>query len=269
MVGGAMANEKHPIVSVVMPAYNARRFIGEAVQSVLDQTYGAWQLIVVDDASTDNTAEIVESYRRDDERILYVRNPGNMGVVHSRNRALDLASGKYVAFLDADDVWKPAKLATQVSFMEETGTSVSYGSYLRIDGDGRPVGTVLAPDGLSYDDMLKSNFIGNLTGIFRRADLGDLRFEDIRHEDYVFWLRALDRVGSARATPSSEPLAGYRVSAGSLSANKFKAARWQWAIYRSVLGLSVLRSTSCFIWYAWFAVMKRGVWRKSINKVNL
>ncbi|WP_181391060.1 hypothetical protein [Achromobacter pulmonis] len=87
--------------------------------------------------------------------------------------------------------------------------------------------------------------------------------------DYVFWLRALDRVGSARATPSSEPLAGYRVSAGSLSANKFKAARWQWAIYRSVLGLSVLRSTSCFIWYAWFAVMKRGVWRKSINKVNL
>lgn len=264
-----MTSEKHPTVSVVMPAYNARRFIGEAIQSVLDQTYGAWQLIVVDDASTDDTAEIVASYRRNDERISYVRNPGNLGVVHSRNRALELAQGKYVAFLDADDVWKPAKLAAQVAFMEQTGTSVSYGSYLRIDGDGRPVGKVVAPDGLSYDDMLKSNFIGNLTGIFRRADLSDLRFEDIRHEDYVFWLRALDKVGWARATPSCEPLAGYRVSAGSLSANKLKAARWQWTIYRSVLGLSILRSTSCFIWYAWFAMMKRRVWRKSFNKVNL
>jgi len=258
-----MTNENRPVVSVVMPAYNARRFIGQAIQSVLDQTYGAWQLIVVDDASMDDTAEIVASFQRVDGRIQYERNPGNRGVVHSRNRALELARGKYVAFLDADDVWAPAKLASQVAFMETTGAPVSYGNYFRIDGDGRTVGKVLAPDSLCYEDMLKSNFIGNLTGIFRRADLADLRFENIKHEDYVFWLRALDRVGVARATPTGEPLASYRVSADSLSANKFKAARWQWAIYRSVLGLSVLRSMSCFIWYAWFAVMKRGVWRKS------
>ena len=257
-----MADEISPIVSVVMPAYNARQFIGDAIRSVLSQTHLAWQLIVVDDASTDDTPEIVKGLQAGDERIHYERNRSNMGVVHSRNRALDLARGKYVAFLDADDMWAPEKLARQVSFMEQTGASISYGDYFRIDGDRRIVGKVQAPTSLRYEDMLKSNFIGNLTGIFRRSDLADLRFEDIKHEDYVFWLRALDRVGQARATPSSEPLASYRISADSLSANKFKAVRWQWTIYRSVLGLSVLRSVSCFCWYAWFAVMKRGVWQK-------
>jgi len=257
-----MANETSPVVSVVMPAYNARRFIGDAIQSVLSQTHASWQLIVVDDASTDDTSEIVKALQAGDGRIRYERNQHNMGVAHTRNRALDLAQGKYVAFLDADDVWAPQKLARQVSFMEETGVSISYGDYFRIDGNRRTVGKVQAPASLRYEDMLKCNFIGNLTGIFRRGDLADLRFENIKHEDYVFWLRALGRVGQARATPSNEPLASYRVSADSLSANKFKAVRWQWTIYRSVLGLSVLRSISCFIWYAWFAVMKRGVWQK-------
>ncbi|CAB3713647.1 glycosyltransferase family 2 protein [Achromobacter kerstersii] len=257
-----MAFETRPVVSIVMPAYNAGQFIVDAITSVLSQTYEAWELLVVDDASVDNTAALVEAFQQDDPRIQYRRNSTNMGVVHSRNCALAMASGQYVAFLDADDVWAPFKLERQVSFMQETGVPISYGDYFRIDGDGRVVGKVLAPRVLRYEDMLRSNFIGNLTGIFRRADLVSLKFEDIKHEDYLFWLRALERSGVARATPSSEPLAKYRVSASSLSANKLKAARWQWGIYRSGLGLSVFRSAFFFLCYAWHAVMKRGVWRK-------
>ncbi|WP_286937933.1 glycosyltransferase family 2 protein [Achromobacter sp. UBA4530] len=254
--------EGRPLVSIVMPAFNARRYIAEAIGSVKNQTYGDWELLVVDDASTDETADIVRTFQREDPRILYSRNPDNQGVVRSRNNALDMARGRYVAFLDADDAWERCKLERQVSFMEETGVPISYGDYLRVDYDGHVVGKVVAPEILRYDDMLKSNFIGNLTGIFRRSELAGLRFEDIKHEDYLFWLRALARTGPARATPAGEPIARYRVSANSLSANKLKAARWQWRIYRSGLGLSVFRSMGFFLCYTWYAVAKRGIWHK-------
>ncbi|MBV7485438.1 glycosyltransferase family 2 protein [Bordetella sp. BOR01] len=246
-----------PGVSIVMPAYNAQRFIGAAIESVLAQTHTHWQLIVVDDASDDGTAGLLRAFQQRDPRVHYERMSSNQGVVAARNRALELAQGRYVAFLDSDDLWEPTKLARQVAFMEQSGTLVSYADYLRVDEAGHILSRVRSPARVGYADMLKSNQIGNLTGIFLRSALADLRFESVRHEDYLFWLRALARVGQARATPSDEPLAHYRTSAGSLSANKLRAAGWQWRIYREALGLSYTRSAYLFTCYALAAVRKR------------
>lgn len=252
-----MRHDSGPAVSVVMPAHNARRFIGAAIESVVAQTIDDWELIVVDDASTDGTADIVQAFAWGDSRIRYIRNQCNVGVASTRNRALEMARGRYVAFLDSDDLWMPGKLQAQVTFLDTTEGTVSYGSYRRIDEDGRFLRYVQPPPTLDYRTMLRSNFIGNLTGIYRRAALADLRFERVGHEDYLFWLRAIRRAGTADATPSDEPLAAYRVARGSRSANKFRAMAWQWIIYRKHLALPMPYSSWLFLHYVFFAIAKR------------
>ncbi len=240
-----------------MPAYNAQTHIAEAINSVIAQTLGTWELLVQDDDSGDRTAEIVKAFQKKDARIIYEKNARNVGVCSTRNRALERARGRYVAFLDADDVWTPEKLRIQVRFMDETDAEISYAAYYRIDGQGQVMGLVEVPEELGYKDMLRSNFIGNLTGIFRRASLSDARFEPVRHEDYLFWLRAIKRAGRARAASPCVPLAYYRVSTDSLSGNKIRSALWQWNIYRNVLHLSWPRSSFYFLSYAWIAICKR------------
>ncbi|ARP96983.1 glycosyltransferase family 2 protein [Bordetella genomosp. 13] len=252
-----MRRNSDPVVSVVMPAHNARPYIGAAIDSVQAQTFGEWELIVIDDASTDGTADLVHTYAARDARIRLARNATNVGVAATRNKALEMARGRYVAFLDSDDLWMPDKLRAQVAFLDGTQGWVSYGDYRRIDENGATIGHVRAPARIDYPAMLRSNFIGNLTGIYRRDSLSDLRFTAIGHEDYVFWLDAVRRAGSAAATPADGPLAAYRVAAGSVSGNKLRALRWQWAIYRQHLGLPLPRSVWLFANYVFNAVAKR------------
>ncbi|WP_186332179.1 glycosyltransferase family 2 protein [Bordetella genomosp. 13] len=246
-----------PAVSVIMPTHDARRYIAAAIDSVIAQTQADWELIVVDDASGDGTADLVQAYAARDARIRYVRNPRNLGVAATRNRALDLARGRYVAFLDSDDLWMPGKLRAQVAFLDQTRGAVSYGHYRRIDETGQAMGDVRPPAHIDYRAMLRSNFIGNLTGIFRRSELGDLRFVTAGHEDYLFWLDAMRRARTAAATPFDGPLASYRVLRGSRSANKLRAMAWQWRIYRDHLRLSVLHSAWLFLHYVFLALKKR------------
>lgn len=249
-----MISRETPRVSIVMPAYNAQGYINDAIDSVLAQTFESWELIVVDDCSVDETARHISSYA--DDRIRYLKNTENMGVAQTRNRAIDAACGEYIAFLDSDDVWLPHKLAAQVSLLDG-GMPISYGDYVRVAEDGRKLGAVAAPESLRYSDMLKSNFIGHLTGIYRKDSLPDLRFESGGHEDYVFWLRAVKIAGVIHATLPGTPLAHYRVLGNSLSSNKGKALRWQWRIYRKVLNMSVARSSYYFSFYIFNAVRKR------------
>ncbi|WP_445659225.1 glycosyltransferase family 2 protein [Achromobacter sp. NCFB-sbj8-Ac1-l] len=253
-----MRPEKLPSVSIVMPAYNAQRYIKHAIDSVLEQTFQDWELLVVDDSSTDNTGKYVAEYT--DERIHYLKNPGNLGVVQTRNRAIDAARGKYIAFLDSDDIWLPHKLAAQVQVLE-AGVAVSYGSYVRMTEEGELLAPVDVPESLKYSDMLKSNFIGHLTGIYRKDRLPDLRFESGGHEDYVFWLRAVKIAGEIHATLPGTPLAYYRVVKNSLSSNKGRAIRWQWRIYRKVLSLSLPLSFYYFCFYIFNAFRKRCLFR--------
>lgn len=252
-----MPDDEQPAVSVVMPAYNARGSIDASIASVRAQTLADWELIVVDDGSSDGTRELVREYAAQDSRIKYVANPRNLGVAMTRNRGLDLARGRYIAFLDSDDLWMPGKLAAQVAFLDNTGIAISYGAYRRVDEASVILADVIPPAWVDYRAMLRSNFIGNLTGIYRREALGDLRFQALGHEDYLFWLNALRRVGLARATPFDGPIAAYRVAKGSRSANKLRAMGWQWAIYRKYLRLSLPSSIWFFFHYIFLALAKR------------
>lgn len=245
-----------PRVSVVMPVYNAGRWLRRPVESVLAQTHRELELIAVDDGSKDDSVERFEDYARQDDRVRLLRQPVNGGVAAARNAGLDAATGDFIAFLDADDWWHPRKLELQLAAMARHGTKVSYAGYQRIAEDGRPLSRVNPPARVSHRDMLASNFIGHLTGMYDRS-LGDVRFRRIGHEDYVFWLELVRRAGFAVRVDHDEPLAFYLVRDGSVSANKLRAARWQWNIYRNVENLGIARSAWYMARYAWNALAKR------------
>ncbi len=243
-------------VSVIMPAYNAAATLQASMDSVFAQTHADVELLVIDDCSKDASWDIVQSMAAREPRLVPIRMPRNGGVAAARNAGIEAATGTHIAFLDSDDRWLPDKLAQQLAHMRATGACISYTAYRRFDESGRELSIVRPPAEVGYADMLKSNRIGNLTGVYDRA-LGDGRFLRIGHEDYVFWLAMVRRAGIARRVPNSEPLAEYLVRNGSLSADKRKAAQWQWNIYRNVEGLGRVRAAWYFAHYAAIAVAKR------------
>ncbi|MET0230011.1 MAG: glycosyltransferase family 2 protein [Rhodanobacteraceae bacterium] len=243
-------------VSVVMPVYNAQATLAKAIESVLAQTHADIELLVVDDGSSDGSWAIVEDFARRDPRVRPIGPRTNGGVASARNAALDAATGGYIAFLDSDDWWHAQKLAAQFETLHATGAKVSYSAYRRVDETGRDLSLVQPPDSLRYDDLLKSNYIGHLTGLYRR-DIGEFRFLRIGHEDYAFWLAVLRAAGGAVKARHREPLAYYTVRAGSLSSGKLRAACWQWRIYRDVAGLGRLAATRYMMHYVYHALVKR------------
>lgn len=243
------------LVSIIMPAYNAESYIASAIDSILNQSYQNWELLVVNDASADTTGKIVQEIQKKDPRITLLTNAANMGIAGSRNVALENAKGRFIAFLDSDDLWLPEKLDTQLAFMVESGAAITYSGYTRIDEHGKYLGTVKPPKLVSYDDLLKSNHIGNLTGVYDCESLGKEYFKRFKHEDYIAWLNLLKRTAYAHGLP--QELAQYRVYSGSTSSNKLKTISWQWRIYRESEQLSAARSCILMISYIWNAVYKR------------
>lgn len=244
------------LVSVVMPMFNAERFLRRPVESVLAQTHGDLELLVADDASSDGSVAMIEDYARRDARVRLLPATVNGGVAAARNRALAAAGGRWVAFLDSDDWWHPAKLERQLDSLERSGARIGYTAYQRVAEDGRALAVVRPPPELGYRDLLKSNHIGNCTGIYERG-LGEFRFQAGGHEDYMFWLALLRGGERAVATPGDEPLAYYLVRDGSRSANKLRAAAWQWRIYREVEGLGPMASIGYMLHYVRHALSKR------------
>lgn len=245
-----------PLVSIVMPAYNAASTIEQSIQSVLNQTWQQWELLIVADAPTDNTVAIAQKWSAQDTRITVLPNASNMGVAASRNRALQHAQGAYIAFLDSDDLWLPNKLETQIAFMQQEDVGLSYSTYLRFNEKG-PINVVIPPAQVDYDTLLKSNVIPNLTSMVRSDLLADLSFKRIGHEDFLFWLSVLKRTRHAYRVPHEGPLAHYRVHEQSLSSNKSRNLKWQWHIYRHELGLPPWRSAYFMGNYAIRALLKR------------
>ena len=239
-----------------MPAWNAAGTIARSIESVLGQRHAQFELLVVDDASTDATAQLVDGYAMADARVRLIRQPANGGVAAARNTGIAAARGAYVAFLDSDDWWHPAKLERQLAQMRRENAQVSYCSYQRVAEDGRVLSLVVPPREVTHAQMLRSNFIGNLTGMYARS-LGNGEFLRIGHEDYVFWLQMVRRAGRAIRIEHDGPLAFYLVREGSVSSNKWRAARWQWRIYREVEGLSRVRATVCMLYYFVYALSKR------------
>ncbi|MCP9451737.1 MAG: glycosyltransferase [Nitrospira sp.] len=242
------------LVSVVMPAYKARLFIGDAICSVQVQSYVNWEMLVVDDGSPDKTAELVADLARHDSRIRLIRQR-NSGPAMARQQALDAAQGRYIAFLDADDLWLPQKLDRQLAFMRERHAAISFTQFRRISADGTRIGHLVSiPDCLDYRGLLKRTAIATSTVIVDRHLTGDFRMTRTYYDDYALWLSLLRRGFIAHGL--QEDLMRYRVVGKSVSRNKWRSAYWVWRVYRDVERLSLAEASWCFANYAVNGVLK-------------
>ncbi|HZW68470.1 MAG TPA: glycosyltransferase family 2 protein [Pseudogracilibacillus sp.] len=246
--------EEEPLVSVITPAYNAARFIGEAIESVLQQSYENWEMIIVDDCSTDNTVEIVQAYIEKDDRIKLYQLEQNSGSGVARNRAMDEAQGRFIAFLDSDDLWMAEKLTKQIQFMLDNSVAFSFTKYVRMQEDGTVTnGITAAPATVEYDDLMKHCVIGCLTVVLDRSRIGEQRMLEIRtRQDYAFWLSLTRQGFLPYGLP--EVLAKYRLVENSISSNKVKAARQNWRLYYEIEAQPLWRSAWYFVNYAFTSV---------------
>jgi teichuronic acid biosynthesis glycosyltransferase TuaG len=244
------------LVSIITPAYNAQSFIAQTIESVIAQTYQNWELIIVNDCSTDRTSQIMQKYAEQDRRIRLVHASKNNGVAATRNLALAAAHGKYIAFLDSDDIWAPEKLEKQISFMMKNDYAFTFTSYQLIDETGQELNRfVFARPKMTYKDVLKNTLIGCLTVMVDRDKVGSFSMPLIAHtEDTMTWVDILKRGFIAYGIP--DILASYRISARSMTSNKVSAAKLQWRTYRNYCGYGVLKSIYYFCCYAANAVTK-------------
>lgn len=236
-------------VSIIMPAYKAARIIGESIQSVLNQTHEDWELLITNDMSPDNTAEVVQQWVNSDPRIHLINAPLNGGPASARNLSLARARGRWIAFLDSDDLWLPEKLERQLVFHRAAACLITFTEFRRISGDGLFTGQLLkVPDRANYVTLLKSNVIANSTALVDRLLTGPFSMRKMYCDDHGCWLDLLRSGGEARGL--HEDLMRYRVVSGSVSRNKFRAARETWKTYREMERLSFFSSAYYFMHYA-------------------
>ena len=241
-----------PLVSIITPMYNSEKFILKTIESVINQTYSNWELLLIDDGSTDNTIKIVEGFKQKYSNITLLQNPTNLGAAQSRNKGILEAKGDYIAFLDADDLWKPNKLDLQIQFMQTHNCEVSFSSYEQIDENGKPLNKLVqAIPKLTYNKYLKTNYIGNLTGMYNAKTLGKITSPDLRkRQDWLLWLAAIKK-SSKPALGIQESLAYYRVRQNSISSNKIELLKYNYLVYKNGLGFSTLKSLYRMLIFLW------------------
>ena len=249
--------ENQPLVSVIMPCYNMERFISDTIASVRKQTYPNWELLIVDDASTDRTVEIAKAYCETDSRILLVVKDKHSGIAASRNQSIHMAHGRFLAFLDADDIWHPEKLERQLRFMTDKNIGFSYSTYDWIDEDGKPLNkTIKAVDNLTYEMYLRNTIIGCSTVMLNTDIVGEVTVPNFRtSEDTATWLNILRKGFIAYAI--DQPLTSYCIRTRSASSNKLKASADLWKVYRQNEKLPFFKASNCFLHYAFHAIKKR------------
>jgi len=245
------------LVSIITPSYNSSKFIEECVNSVFSQTYTNWELVIVDDCSIDNSREIISELSDRDERIKSILLEKNVGAAEARNVAIRQSKGKYIAFLDSDDLWNPHKLEKQVYFMQKKDIAFSFSTYQFMSEDGKKLTNIIkAPKKMTYHSYLKNTIIGCLTVIIDREKTSDFEMPNTRSShDMALWLLIMKRGFFAYGL--DENLAKYRVVSSSNTANKSKAAKEVWNVYREVEKLNIVYSTICFMGYAFNAIKKR------------
>ena len=232
------------LVSIIMPSYNTAAYIKDSIQSVINQTFHEWELIIVDDCSTDNTEEIVKGIK--DTRIKFFKNEKNSGAAESRNKALREAQGKWIAFLDSDDLWLPEKLEKQIAFMEKNSYHFSYTEYEEINVEGKKTGIrVSGPKRITKKGMYRYCWPGCLTVMYDAEFVGLIQIADIRkNNDYAMWLKICEKTDCYLL---DENIAKYRKDRiGSISSQKlFVLVKWHYKLFRELEGLSVLSSIFC------------------------
>lgn len=247
------------LVSIITPAYNSEKFISETIQSVINQTYQYWELIIVDDYSSDETCKIVNEYNKKDSRIKLYKLQENSGAAVARNFALSKTKGRYIAYLDADDLWYDEKLEKQIKFMEEKACGFSCVSYEVIDNEGNLKNKLIyMKNKLDYNGFLINNLLQTV-GIMvdlNYVDKTNLIMPNMRRrQDAATWLQILKHGNECYGL--NEILAKYRRTNGSLSSNKIKAIKGVWYLYRRVEKLNLIFSLYCFMRYATLAIWKR------------
>lgn len=253
--------EKKPLVSVVMAAYNAEKFLEQAICSVIGQTLTDWELYVIDDHSSDATYAIAQKWQQKDSRVHALTNAQNQGVSRTRNRGIDLARGQYIAFLDADDVWYPEKLERQIGKFTDTNIGAVYCTYDIIGEDGQRVRPQYrVPKTVCYEQLLKENVMLCSAMVIPAHILRRYMFTtEFYHEDYVLALNILR--SDYRAVGCEESLMAWRISGNSRSFNKRKAAKNRWIIYRKCLHLPLWKASAAFCAYV-VAGVKKYYWGK-------
>lgn len=243
------------LISIITPCYNSSKFISKTIESVVNQSYTNWEMLICDDCSKDNSAEIIKTYCNKDKRIRYFRTSAPSGSpTVPRNICIKEAKGRFIAFLDSDDLWKESHLDNLLRLFRISPENIiaACSWYRRIDENGVVNGLVKTPHTFSYRHLFYDNFIGNLTGMYDVRKRGKVFQKPCGHEDYIMWLDVLKEGGIVKSTGSVE--AYYRITDNSVSSNKMKAMTWRWHILREEVGLSTFKcayyifASVFFIW---------------------
>lgn len=246
------------LVSIIVPVYNKERFLAQTIESVQKQSYTNWELILIDDCSEDNSMQVAEAYKKQDSRICPVRQVKNQGVAKSRNRGIKEARGRYLCFLDADDIWEADKLYRQITFMKEKQCAFCFMGYEFADEQANGLGKIVhVPEKITYKEALKNTTIFTSTVMIDRGIVEDkdIFMPQIASEDTATWWQLLKVYGAGYGL--DENLVKYRRSANTLSSNKFEAIKRIWNLYRKQEKLSCIRSMYCMIFWAVRAVKRR------------
>lgn len=245
-----------PLVSIITPSWNVERFIEETVASVQAQTFSDWELLIADDCSTDRTPAIIAGIGERDPRVKLIQQGKNGGPALARQAAIDAAQGRYLAFLDSDDLWLPGKLERQLAFAKAEHAALSYTAFRRINETNTVTGRLIeVPASLTYGQLLKNTAIATLTAMVDREIAGPVAMKNEGYDDFCLWLSIL-RPGRT-AYGLNEDLARYRVRGSSVSSRPMRSAKWVWQIYRNVEHLSLVRSAWCFGHWGARAWLKR------------
>lgn len=243
------------LVSVILPVFNAEKTLRRTLESVLTQTFKQWELVVVDDCSTDSSVEILQELKTD-HRVKLIILDQNSGVANARNVGLVSSSGEFIAFIDSDDTWGPTKLETQVTLAMDNPGTIVHSFYNLIDRHDKILKVRKAPLAGGYKELCFGNYIGMSTALVKKTDICDSKFFSIGHEDYAFWLNVCRRF-NLKTLCVPEPMVSYSVGHSSLSSNKFKAAKWTWSIYRKQEGFNFFKALFFFSSYVFRSIFTR------------
>ncbi len=254
-----------PLVSIITPSFNSEKYISATIHSVQNQTYPNWEMVIVDDCSADNTALIVDKLILNDPRIKFYKLAKNAGPGVAREQALQMAEGRFIAFLDSDDLWKPEKLEKQVAHLLSNKVPFTFSFYDCIDEDGKALNKrVGAPRTLTYFQLFFCNFVGNLTGIYDVDYFGKIPISDIRkRQDWMVWLTVLKKIRKAK--PVAESLAYYRIRKDSISASKLNLLKHNYTVYRLFHKLNVAESLICMIGFLFAQLVIKPVYSKRLK----
>ncbi len=244
------------LVSVITPTYNCGKFIAETIACIQAQTYGNWEMIIVDDCSTDDTKAVVDSYMKNDPRIRYHCLETNSGAAVARTKAMELAQGEYMAFCDSDDLWMRSKLERQLAFMEEKGYAFTCTAYEQMDEAGNSLDRVIKTvDKTDYNRLLLDCPVGNSTVMYNVGVMGKFEVPNIRkRNDDALWLQMLKKEKYIRGMP--DVLMRYRIRTNSISSNKLKVIKYHWILYREIEHLNVFRSAFHIFWWCFLKVFR-------------